>query len=135
MGNMELLITIVLDLLISLGLLSVYEAQHGKKPNPTIIELFLFSVLLLLFAFLGIENLAYFWAIVFAIFFVWLFGNKYVEAINEGRKKNEDKSPLGAIKYRWKKILSPRKYLTFKISIIIVLILITLGIILKISPR
>ena len=67
MEEMELLIEIILNLLIALGLLSIYEAQSKNesskdkpKPNPIIIELFLLSIPTLVFTFLRKSYLAYF---------------------------------------------------------------------------
>ena len=121
MPEMELLIEIILNILIALGLLSVYESQQKNgKPTPTIIELFIISVSILFFAFLKIKFWAYLFAIIFAIFFLFLFVNKYVESINKGRVDEKDKGTIATIKWRIKGLM---RYETFLCSVIIVLFL------------
>ena len=90
MLGLEKLIDIILNLLIAIGLLAVYESrQKNAKPNPIIIELFLISVPVLYFAFIENKEAAYFFTSIFTLFFIWLFINRYIEAINYKKKKEE----------------------------------------------
>ena len=96
MSEMELLITTITALLLAIAFLAPYEIKKDiDAPNPFIIELFIIGIFVIFFAFVAIISpetkffginifraIAYFLTILFIIFFLNLFLNRYHESMS-----------------------------------------------------
>lgn len=136
MSEMELLITITTALLLAIAFLAPYEIKKDiDAPNPFIIELFIIGIFVIFFAFLAIifpetsikgfnpfKVGAYILAILFFIFFLNLFLNRYGESISF-KSGIETANTLEAfIKIRMKTFFGGTFILTFLGTLILVLL-------------